>query len=506
MSTPISPCTRRLFLKQLAAFAPLGAGAPMALNLAAASSAAAQTATDYKALVCIFLQGGNDAFNTVLATDASSWSRYSAARTQLPDSIALLKDVAPDFSAAAGTPKRLGGVLPLTPAMNLQGRSLALHPLLPYLQGLFNQQRKLAIVANVGPLLEPLTREQYKGGSKAIPSKLYSHNDQQSTWQALRPEGATVGWGGRMADMMAAADNSMFTAISAWGNAVWLSGQQTRQYQVSLDGAVRMGTTVDATGRSRLYNVPELADAMARVVRGGRSQHVMERDLAAVAARSMDAEKILSAALPGASNKPFGPADLLNYTDIRGAVGQNTLAKQLQIVARCISAQKALGLKRQVFFVNLWGFDTHNGQNQSHAGLMAQLNHAMAYFDGVVTAMGMSDQVTTFTASDFGRSFTSNGDGTDHGWGGHHFVMGGAVRGGMVGGDIPVYGTRSQTGNDFDNSPDQIQNGILLPRLAIEQYGAMLARWFGLSNQDLIEVFPRLPYFAADKIPNLLRT
>ncbi|KGM42260.1 hypothetical protein JY96_15500 [Aquabacterium sp. NJ1] len=505
MPTSISPGTRRLFLKQMAALAPLGAGAPLALNLAAASSAAAQTATDYKALVCIFLQGGNDAFNTVLATDASSWSRYGAARIQQPDSIALLKDAAPDLSAAAGTPRRLGGVLPLTPAMSLQGRSLALHPLLPYLQGLFNQQRKLAIVANVGPLLEPLTREQYKAGSKAIPSKLYSHNDQQSTWQALRPEGATMGWGGRMADMMAATDNSMFTAVSAWGNAVWLSGQNVRQYQVALDGAVSMGTTVDAAGQNRLYNVPALADAMARVVRGGRSSHVMEQDLAAVAARSMDAEKLLTAALPSAGARPFGPADLLNYTDIRGMVGQNTLAKQLQIVARCIGAQKALGLKRQVFFVNLWGFDTHNGQNQSHAGLMAQLNHAMAYFDGVITAMGMSDQVTTFTASDFGRSFTSNGDGTDHGWGGHHFVMGGAVRGGMVGGDIPVYGTRSASSYDFDNSPDQVQNGILLPSLAIEQYGATLGRWFGLSTSQLVEVFPRLPNFAADKIPNLLK-
>lgn len=505
MSRSISPCTRRLFLQQMAAMAPLGAGAPMALNLALTSVAAAQTATDYKALVCIFLQGGNDAFNTVLATDATSWARYGAARIQQPDSIALLKDAAPDPSAPAGTPKRLGGVLPLTPTMGLQGRSLALHPLLPYLQGLFNQQRRLAIVANVGPLLEPLTREQYKAGSKAVPSKLYSHNDQQSTWQALRPEGATIGWGGRMADMLAAADNSMFTAVSAWGNAVWLSGQNVRQYQVSLDGAVRMGTTVDASGGSRLYNVPALADAMARVVRGGRSRHVMEQDLAAVAARSMDAERVLSAALPSASAKPFGPSDLLNYTDIRGMVGQNTLAKQLQIVARCIGAQKALGLKRQVFFVNLWGFDTHNGQNQSHAGLMAQLNHAMAYFDGVLMAMGMSDQVTTFTASDFGRSFTSNGDGTDHGWGGHHFVMGGAVRGGMVGGDLPVYGTRNTSSNDFDNSPDQIQNGILLPSLAIEQYGAMLGRWFGLSASQLLEVFPRLPNFAADKIPNLLK-
>lgn len=505
MPPSTSPGARRLFLQQLAALAPLGAGAPLALNLAAASSAAAQTASDYKALVCIFLQGGNDAFNTVLATDAGSWTRYAATRTQQPDTIALLKDAAPDLSAAAGTPRRLGGVLPLTPAMNLQGRTLALHPLLPYLQNLFNQQRKLAIVANVGPLLEPLTREQYKAGSKAIPSKLYSHNDQQSTWQALRPEGATVGWGGRMADMLAAADNSMFTAVSAWGNAVWLSGQKVRQYQVSLEGPVRMGTTVDTSGRDRLFNVPELADAMSRVVRGGRSSHVMEQDLASVAARSIDAERVLSAALPGAGARPFGPADLLNYRDIRGMVSQNVLAKQLQIVARCIAAQKALGIKRQVFFVNLWGFDTHNGQNQSHAGLMAQLNHAMAYFDGVITAMGMSDQVTTFTASDFGRSFTSNGDGTDHGWGGHHFVMGGAVRGGMVGGDIPVYGTRSARGHDFDNSPDQIQNGILLPSLAIEQYGAMLGRWFGLGPQDLLEVFPRLPYFAADKIPNLLR-
>lgn len=503
MSTFNSPASRRLFLQQMAALAPLGAGAPLALNLAAAGSAAAQTAGDYKALVCIYLQGGNDAFNTVLATDANSWARYTTARNQQPQSIALLRDVAPDARTAAGSPARLGGVLPLTPAMSLPGRSLALHPLLPYLQGLFNQQRKMAVIANVGPLLEPLTRDQYKAGSKAIPSKLYSHNDQQSTWQALQPEGATMGWGGRMADMMAASNNSLFTAVSAWGNAVWLSGQQVRPFQVSLDGPVSMGAIPDAWGRKRIYYVPELADALERIVRGGRGNHVMERDLASVAARSIDAEKILSAALPSATAQPFGPADLLNYTNLFGARSQNTLAKQLQVVARCISAQKALGLKRQIFFVNLWGFDTHNDQNNSHGNLMAQLNHAIAYFDGMLTAMGMSEQVTTFTASDFGRSFTSNGNGTDHGWGGHHFVIGGAVRGGMVGGEVPVYGTKSSTGNDFENSPDQIQNGILLPKLAVEQYAAMLGKWFGLSDQQLIEVFPRLPNFPA--MPSLMR-
>ena len=213
--TPPSPAARRLFLRQASALSGLGLlGTPLALNLAAASSAAAQSASDYKALVCIFMHGGNDAMNTVLATDAASWQSYVAARQQAPDSIALLPAGTPAVaSAAAGAPQRLGGVLPIVP-LRSQGRGFALHPLLGTVQSLFQQQR-LAVVANVGPLLQPTSKAQYLRPTHPRPPQLFSHNDQQNAWQAFHPEGAQVGWGGRMGDLLAAGNAvSALTAIS----------------------------------------------------------------------------------------------------------------------------------------------------------------------------------------------------------------------------------------------------------------------------------------------------
>lgn len=489
--------SRRLFLKQSGAFSMMGAAAPLAMNLAAASALAAPAAADYRALVCVFMHGGNDAFNTVLATDDPSWSNYTAVRNQQPESIALLRNVAPNRSAKVGSPEWLGGVLPISVASAPTGRSFAMHPMLGGLQGLFNTSRRMAVVANVGPLVEPLSKTDYVQNLKRKPKKLFSHNDQQSTWMALAPEGTAMGWGGRLADALVTADNSsLFTAISASGESVWLTGKTVRQYQVSPSGPVRMGTQPDSNGVSRVYGSDVVGAALERIVTGSRSPHVMALDMAAMNQRSIQAERILSAALPSDALAPFGPATALQYTTVAGARAHNPLAQQLQVVARAIAAQGRLGVKRQVFFVSLGGFDTHNKQNLAHADLMAKLNHALQYFDTTLSAMGVAQNVTTFTASDFGRSFTSNGDGSDHGWGGHHLVMGGAVQGGDVYGAFPVLARKNSRENGFDGSPDQIHNGILLPRISVDQYGATLGRWFGLSSAQLGEVFPNLVNFS----------
>ncbi|MES1265586.1 MAG: DUF1501 domain-containing protein, partial [Variovorax sp.] len=298
--------SRRLFLRHAGVLSAAGAAAaPLALNMAAIGSAAAQSAVDYKALVCIFLFGGNDSLNMVLPTDTASWANYTAVRNQAPDSIALLAPgTAPVGTAAVGSPARLGGVLPITPT-NAQGRTYALHPLMGTLQTMFNTDKRLAIVTNVGPLVMPTTKAQYAQASFPKPASLFSHNDQQNTWQSFKPEGATVGWGGRRGDLLASQNTrSVFTSISAAGNAVWLSGQTVQQYQVSVNGAIRLGS--DANGR--VYGSTDVAAALQRIVGSTRGGHVLETDLAAVAQRSMDAEATLRTALKAPSDPLFGTA------------------------------------------------------------------------------------------------------------------------------------------------------------------------------------------------------
>ncbi len=508
-----SPASRRLFLQHAGALGALaGAGAPMALNLMAAGSAVAQTAPDYKALVCLFLFGGNDAFNMVLPTDSASWQAYSTTRNQAPDSIALLAPgVAANAGAAVASPARLGGVLPLN-ALNAQGqnngRGFALHPLMGSLQTMFNSDGRLAIVPNIGPLIRPTSKAQYAQANYPKPASLFSHNDQQNAWQALAAEGATRGWGGRMGDALAAMNTrTVFTSVSAAGNAVWLSGQTIQQYQVGSNGAVRMG----ADNNGRLYGSTDLATTLQRIASRSRGTHVFEADIAAVAQRSIDAETTLRTALKPASDASFGtPPATGNYNPnndpklqydnpLTGAKSFNALAQQLQVVARMIDAglSGATGVRRQVFFVSLGGFDTHDLQNRSHADLYARLAQALRYFDTSLGSLGARDSVTTFTASDFGRSFTSNGDGTDHGWGSHHFVMGGAVKGGDVYGRFPIVGAKNSNNNNFDSSPDQLGNGALLPELSVDQLGATLGRWFGVSATGLADIFPNLANFDA---------
>ena len=501
--------SRRLFMRQAGAISAAGAAAaPLALNLAAIGSAAAQSATDYKALVCIFLFGGNDSQNMVLPTDAASWVHYSAVRNQAPESIALMAPgTAPNLGASAGSPSRLGGVLPITPA-NSQGRSFALHPSMDALQTMFNSDKRLAILPNVGTLILPTSKSQYALATHPKPVSLFSHNDQQNTWQSFRPEGATVGWGGRLGDLLGSMNSrAVFTSIAAGGNAVWLSGQTVQQYQVSASGAIRMGT--DSNGR--IFGSTDVGTSMQRIVGSTRGGHLFEGDLAAVAQKSMDAELTLRTALKPASDALFGtPATSYNpNTDPRlmydapltGTKAFNPLAQQLQVVARMIDASAATGIgaRRQVFFVSMGGFDSHDNENRNNADLMAKLAHAMRYFDTTLAAMGAQSKVTAFTASDFGRTFTSNGDGTDHGWGAHHFVMGGAVKGGDLYGNFPVLGAKNANDNNFDSSPNQIGNGSLIPETSVDQLGATRARWFGVSDSDALTVFPNLTNFDLSK-------
>ena len=446
--------SRRNFLSWSARMATLGTGAPFALNLAALSAASAQTATDYKALVCVFLYGGNDNHNTVIPYDQASYAGYQQAR--------------------GGIARPLNTLLPLTPISNLGGRQFALPPELQPLATLFAAGRA-AIVANVGPLLRPTTRAQYQNRSVPLPPKLFSHNDQQSVWQASVPEGAMSGWGGRIGDVLASANaKSTFTSISIAGNAVWASGQSTQQYQVGPGGAIAVNSLANAS----LFGSANASQLLRRLVTDPRT-HVLENDHTRLIQRGLTANEDLRAAMAGM------PALQTVFPD-------GGLAAQLKMAARIIAARDGVGAKRQIIFVSLGGFDNHAFLSGSHPPLLAQLAAALSAFDAALGELNVRNQVTTFTASDFGRSLASNGDGSDHGWGAHHFVLGGAVKGRDVYGQFPVVaiGTNDDAGQ-----------GRFIPTTSVDQYAASFARWLGLSDAQLADVLPNLQYFSPATLP-----
>jgi uncharacterized protein (DUF1501 family) len=308
-----------------------------------------------------------------------------------------------------------------------------------------------------------------------------------------------------MGDMLVAQNaRPVFTAVSASGNSVFVSGSTVQQYQVSTTGAIPMG--VNAAGT--VYGSADVGALLQQLAASTRSDHPFDADVAAVARRAIDAEQTLRK-LRAPSDPAFGTAPAsgayspandpkLRYVNpVTGASVASNLAQQFQVVARMIDAglSGATGVQRQVFFVSLGGFDTHDGQNKAHADLYARIAHALSYFDTALGALGARNNVTTFTASDFGRTFTSNGDGTDHGWGSHHFVMGGAVKGGDLYGTAPVLGLKNANNSNFDSSPDQLGNGAMLPGTSVDQLGGTLGRWFGLSDTQIADIFPNLANF-----------
>ena len=486
--------SRREFLRRAAilsgSVAP--AGLPFALNLAS-MNAAAQAAPNYKAIVCLFLYGGNDSANMVLPTDTASWNAYQTVRSTAPDPIALRAvDTPPDPAAARASPAALGGVLRITPGFNAYAvnntRSFALHPAMPEMRTLFDAGR-VGIVANAGPLIFPMTKAEYQANaaSRPRPAKLFSHNDQQSTWQALGPEGVRVGWGGRFGDLMASSNGqTVFTSISVGSNAVFMAGQTIFQYQVGTGGATAVG---GITGN--LFGSAAAATAYRNIITAGGNPngvpHLLGREQTNVTKRSIEAQAMFQDAYVATSTAVPAPGQYVQPST--GTLQNNTLAAQLQAVARIVAARSGLQAQRQVFFVSMGGFDTHDNQNRAQADLLARLSHAIEYFDTALGALNMRDSVTLFTASDFGRTFTSNGDGTDHGWGAHHFLYGGAVRGKEIYGRFPQVGL---------NHADEVGSGSFLPGVSVDQIGATLGRWFGVSESNLDFVFPNLRNFQRD--------
>ncbi|MEL6728900.1 MAG: DUF1501 domain-containing protein [Pseudomonadota bacterium] len=456
--------TRRNFIKALGAStvaATAMSGAPSVFSAQAAET------SGYKALVCVFLFGGLDNHDVILPYDQSNYDQFSQLRSSL--------------IAQQSATRARNALLPLNPASStvLQGRQVALPPEMPQLKALFDQ-RRLAIVGNVGPLIEPVTRARFESGAARLPPRLFSHNDQQATWQSSMPEGAQFGWGGLFADAVLASGanngSAQFATIATEEVGPFLTGRNAVPYRVSPSGAARLDFLDDFYA--------EVADEQAEFLNAVRSQlsassyrgnHILEQDMATAFSTGL------------ATNTAYDQARS-NGRALSTVFPAGSLSGQLCAVAETINVRSELNANRQIFFVGIGGFDTHSGQATSLPRLLSEIDGALASFNTAMDELGLSRDVTLFTASDFGRTLAVNGDGTDHGWGGHYFVLGGAVNGGELYGAVPP----PAFGHDQDSG-----GGRLIPSIAVEQYAAELGRWFGLSSGELATALPNLGSFDA---------
>ncbi len=481
---------RRTFLRHATGLA-LGASAANAiLDLRMINTALAQSSgvyPDYKALVCVFLNGGNDGNNMVIPFDTDRYASYAGIRG---NSLALFRDQA---ATSAGTNGNTYYGLPLSTART-NGEEAAVHSSMPEMQTLFNAG-KLAFVRNVGVLTEPLTRAEYRAGSKRKPPQLFSHNDQVTHWQTSVPDVISrTGWGGRMMDRVRldfAQQNlnpgQISMSVSVAGSNTWEVGEIVNQFKVGSNGA---STFRDYTGTRKT-----LMDQILRApgVGGDATLNAARSNLGLLDFRNVNERSLLNGAAltTGLASQPAATTTAINNAFVQ--TNNSGLGQQLKLVARMIAARNALGMKRQIFFVSIGGFDTHGLQPASHASLMAQVSRGIkALYDATAAPeLNVANNVTTFTAADFGRTFKSNGLGTDHAWGNNHIVAGGAVSGGKLYGSFPVFQLGGPSDTDGSNP-----TGRWIPTTSVDEYSATLAKWFGVSDSALDIILPNLSRFS----------
>ncbi|MEP3889972.1 MAG: DUF1501 domain-containing protein [Hellea sp.] len=460
---------RRRFLQSSSAMG-FAAGTGLLAAMGSSSAFAADT-SGYKALVCVFFKGGMDSLDLILPKDAASHQ--------------ALADIRPGLFGAYGvgsgaSSRDRDNILKINPSNNAEfgGREFGFAPEMSSLQGLF-EAGNAAIVGNVGPLIEPTTRTTMDNFSAQIPDRLFSHNDQQSTWMSFGTEGAQSGWGGRFMEAALQGDslsNPVFAAVSTSGNDIFLSGDGVRQFSAPSN--------------------PQSADILRQKWRLGSGYHsdaaraVIRDHLASV---DVTSKNLYHQDMIGVNRRAIENVETYKEA-IEGGLSLSTefpaskLGEQLQTVANTIAVRGALNVRRQIFFVSIGGFDTHDNQKNSMPVLQAQISTSIAAFQAAMVELGLADSVTLFTGSDFGRTAIDNGDGTDHGWGAHHLVVGGAVQGKKIYGTLPEYDLGAES---YTNS-----RGRLIPSVSVEQYAATLGGWFGLDQGELNEALPNLSNFS----------
>jgi uncharacterized protein (DUF1501 family) len=458
MNSPHDLSRRRFIGRACSAVGATGMLSALAQLRMIGAMAADALPADYKALVCLFLYGGNDSNNLLVPTDNAGYQLYATDRTVL----ALAQSI----------------LLPISPKTYSDGRTWGLHPSLPELQQLFSQG-SLALLANTGTLVQPVTLAQYNAGTVALPPQLFSHANQQVQWQSSVPDQPfTTGWGGRLADIVNGlnANPRISMSVSVAGENSFQVANTVSQFAVNPTGAVVLsGMSGSAVANTRF----------------AAQQNILNQQ----------EQNLFEAAFGGTTTSAIADSQLLN--SILAAAPKLTtvfptsgIASQLQMIAQMIAAAPQLGLTRQIFFASLGGFDLHSDQLTAHASLFSQLSQGLSAFNAATVELGVQDQVTTFTASDFSRTFNTNGtsDGTagsDHGWGSHHLIMGGAVKGGDIYGQVPLLEL---------GGPEDTGRGRWIPTTSVDEYAATLATWFGVSAANLRVVLPNIGRFAASNL------
>ncbi len=444
---------RRKFLKASSAAAAFAACPGVAISQGIGTSA---PFPEYKALVCVFMLGGNDSFNMVVPRSGAEYNVYAASRQNLAiDQNALLT------------------INPMTPDTAQYG----LHPSMTGMQSLFEASRA-AIISNVGPLVEPTSKDDFMNKSVALPPQLFSHNDQQDQWQSLKGiSQSNTGWAGRIADLIRTnvVGQQIGTNASLFGNVLFQSAEDTIAYVMGPNGPIQFDGFADSGV------LLEQRLAFERIISADYSS-IYERGFAEIQRRAVATADLVTDAIEQAPT-------------INTEFPNSQLGRQLNTVARLIAARDDLQMQRQIFFVAAGGFDSHDNQNQDQPGLLGDISTSIAAFYDATVEIGASDLVTTFTQSDFGRTLTSNGDGTDHAWGGNQLVIGDAVRGRDMYGLYP----RLEIGG-----PDDVGGGRMIPTTSADQYAATLAKWFGIPDLDLDVIAPNVDNFANNDIGFML--